>query len=161
MSEQKNVNTRPILADEIRSILSGDALKRALDFAEHLKANDMHYTGNHCEIHYKDKCACYIYLDQSCQVHGPWTIWTEGKYTSEHENVPMDKRMKEIAWANVSTCLNCGNSCNPGHCETIFGKDFNNVCNAILRFRNPDTETLECVKKLLLYRKYEIDTYSK
>jgi len=156
MSVQESENTYPILENEIRNILSGDALVNALNFAEYLKANDMQYTGNHCEIHYKGKCACYIYLDASCTVHGPWTIWTEGKYTNEHKSIPLDEHMKKIVWTNISTCLNCGNSCSPGHCETIFGKDFKNVCNAILRFSNPDAETLECVKKLVEMRRHDI-----
>jgi len=131
-------------------------IKNALDFAEYLKANEMIYTGIHCEIHYKDKCACYIYFDASCKFHSPWSIWTEGDYDSEHDDVSISECMKEIAQANVWHCLRCGNPCSPGKRAVIFGKEFENVCNAIMMFRNPDGETLECVKKLVDMRKNDI-----
>ena len=161
MSASNNGKTHPKLEGIINDVLTGDALKNALDFAEYIRQNEMIYTGIHCEIHYKDKCACYVYFDTSSKIHGPWTIWTDGEYDSEHYNVSMDERMKEIAWANVSTCLNCGNSCSPGNRKTIFGKEFDNVCNAVLRFRDPDSETLECVKKLVEMRKHIIDDRKK
>jgi hypothetical protein len=40
---------------------------------------------------------------------------------------------------------------------TIFGKDFENVCGAILAFTNPDFETLKCVKKLMEMRKHALN----
>jgi len=144
------------LEEIINDTLNGDALKNALEFAEYLKANEMIYTGNHCEVHYKGNCACYIYFDELCKLHGPWTVWTEGDYVGEHDDVPMDDGMKEIAWANVWRCLNCGNPCSPGKSSIIFGRRFDNVCNAVMAFRNPGRETLECVKKLVEMRKNDI-----
>ena len=56
-------------------------------------------------------------------------------------------------------CGNCyGVDCSPGKTKMIFGKEFTNICNAdkvnmTFMFTNPDDETLECVKKLILMRK--------
>jgi len=159
-----NEISRPEIEDIIDNALGGDARENALDFAAFLKANEMTYMRVHCEIHYKGQCACYIYLDGDEQAHehtpwlSPWTLWTAGEYTCELDGVPMDGRMKEVAWANVTRCANCNNGCSPGHSETIFGREFANVCNAAMMFRNPDAETLECIKKLVEMRRRDIDS---
>ena len=135
--------------------LSGEALKNALDFAAFLKANEMTAGGEHGEVSYREKPVCYMHLENSAQKPGPWTIWTEteGDYSAEHEDVALDERMKEIAWANVNVCASCGSDCSPGMRKVIFGKEFDNVCHAVMAFHMPDAEALECVKKLLEMRK--------
>ena len=146
-----------MLENIIRNALTGDALKNALDFAEYLEENEMAAGGEHGEVSYKDKCVCYMFLDGSEQKPGPWTIWTDGDYSVEHKDVLLDERMKEIAWANVNFCANCGGDCSPGKNKVIFGKEFENVCNADMAFYIPDAEVLACVKKLLEMRKRDID----
>jgi len=138
------------LEGHMKRALRGGALRNALDFAEYLKANEMAHTGVHCEVNYRGKCACYLLVDRK-----NWTVWTQGEYDQEHSDVPMDERMKEIARANVCRCVNCGNNC-PGNTKIIFGKEFTNTCNVAMRFRNPDGEALECVKKLVEMRKQAI-----
>ena len=68
----------------------------------------------------------------------------------------MDEPMKEIAWAHINICASCGGKCSPGKGKTVFGKEFDNVCNADMAFHVPSAETLECVKKLLEMRKKDI-----
>ena len=151
MSERKNnEKMRADLERHMKRALTGDALKNALNFAEYLKANEMTHTGVHCEVNYRGECACYLLVERK-----NWTIWTEGAYDRDCGDVPMDECMKEIAWANVSCCVSCGNSC-PGNAKTIFGKEFTNTCNVAMMFRNPDAEALECVKKLVEIRKHAI-----
>lgn len=134
-----------------------EMLQNALDFAAYLRANEMLPGGEHGAIDYKDECLCYMHLDGLNEEPGPWTIWIEGgDYSSEHEDVPMNERMKEIAWAHVNFCVSCGCGSQPGMHKTIFRKEFDNVCNADMAFYKPDAETLECVKKLLEMRKNEI-----
>jgi len=132
--------------------LSGDTLKNALDFAVYLKENGMIAGGDHGEVSHQSKCVCYMHLDGAAEAPGPWTIWTEGDYSGEHE----DERMKEIAWAHVNFCGSCGGDCKPGMRKIIFGREFNNVCHAVMAFRDPDAEALECIKKLLEMRKNDI-----
>jgi hypothetical protein len=162
MSENNNENACPKIEDLINDVLSGNTLKNALDFAAFLRVNEMIAGGDHGEVSYKGKCVCYMYLDGNAQMPGPWTIWTEGDYSNEHKDVPMDEHMKEIAWANVNICGSCGGNCSPGKRKVILGKEFDNVCNADMAFTNPDAKTLECVKKLLKMRKRNIaDTEKK
>jgi len=143
----------------INDALKGDARENALKFAEFLKANEMIFTGIHSEVHYKDKCACYVYIDTSGKEHSSWSVFTEGDYINEHDDVPLSERMKEIAWANVCRCRSCGatQNCSPGRQRMILGKEFDNVCNVDMRFTNPSAETLECIEKLVTMRKYAID----
>ena len=101
--------------------------------------------GEHGEVSLNGKTVCYLHIDGTENMPGPWTIWTEGDYS----DFPLDENMKEIAWANVSICGKCGGDCAPGSRKTILGKDFDNVCYAVMAFNNPDAKTLECVKKLL------------
>ena len=141
----------------VNDVLSGETLKTALDFMVFLKENEMVAGGEHGEISYKNKCVCYMHLDGVEQAPGPWTIWTEGDYSNEHDGFPIDDCIKEIAWAHVNHCAKCGGSCSPGTNKIIFGKEFTNVCSADMAFHNPDIATLECVKKLLEMRKLVLD----
>jgi len=141
----------------INEALSDDILKNALDFTEFLEKNEMKVNGS--EISYKGKAACYMHLDGAKDYPSPWTIWTEGDYSSEYEAVPINEQMKNIAWANVNKCGDCGTKCKPGNHKVIFGKEFDNVCSADMAFYKPDAQTLECVKKLLEMRKYEIEKH--
>jgi hypothetical protein len=152
------------IEDIIRENFDGVAKRNALDFADFLKANEMVYTGVHCEVHYKEPCVCFVYLDgdekthEHSPWHSPWTVWTAGEYPCERDDVPIDGRAKETAWANICHCANCGNTCSPGHVKTVFGKEFKNVCNAVMMFRNPDAETVGHIKKFVEMRKREIDS---
>jgi hypothetical protein len=97
----------------------------------------------------------YMHIDSGEEEPSPWTIWTEGNYSSEIEGVPIDEHTKEIAWEHVNICASCGD-CSPGQRKVIFGKEFDNVCNADMAFYRPDVEMLECIKKLLQMRKSSI-----
>ena len=143
----------------INESLNGDAQKNALDFAEFLNENEMIYTGVHCEMHYKGEVACFILVDVSSKWHSPWSVWTAGAdgYIEEYEGFPIDERTKEIAWENISHCCNRGCCDTPHKSKVIFGKKFESVCNAVMMFRNPAGETLECLKKLVLMQKHSID----
>jgi len=143
--------------DVFKEALPGDTLKNALDFVDFLCVNEIIQTGQH-EWHYKGECVCYI--DTQSESHS-WIVWTEGDYSREHEVFPIDERTKEIAWENVMKCGNCDDVSCSGEAKIIFGKEFSNVCNAdsvemTFMFTNPEAETLECVKKLVLMRKHII-----
>ena len=140
-----------VVKNKMNEFLSGEVLKNALNFAAYLEANEM--TFNSGVVSYKDKDICYMHLDSSDEYPSPWTIWTAGDYISEHEDVPISEQMKEIAWANINNCGDCGSGCNPGSRKVIFGKVFDNVCSADMDFYKPDAEALECLKKLLEMRK--------
>ena len=144
-----------MLEKTINGVLNGDVLKSVLNFAEYLEANEMVING--AEISYKGEAVCYMHLDDAKEYPSPWTIWTEGDYSSESDFVQLSDQMKETAWEHINNCGDCGASCNPGQNKVIFGKAFEAVCNADMAFYMPDAQTLECVKKLLEMRRYEID----
>jgi len=141
------------LKNLIKDSLNGDILANALDFASFLEKNDMLFKDN--AVSFQNEVVCYMHIDIGEEEPSPWTIWTEGDYIREIKVVPMDEQTKEIAWAHINICASCGD-CSPGQQKVIFGKEYNNVCNADMAFYRPDAETLECVKKLLLMRKNNI-----
>jgi len=138
----------------IKSSLSGDTQKNALDFTTFLESNN--FTINGAEVSYNGNVICYMHLDDGDNYPSPWTIWTEGDYSKENKNVPIDDNIKDIAWEHINYCGACGGVCNPGTQKIIFGKTFDNVCSADMAFYKPDSEALECLKKLLLMRKEDI-----
>ena len=146
------------IGDVFNEVLTGDVLKNALDFTEFLSVHEIIQADQHA-MHYRGKCVCYL---DTRNEHHSWIVWTEGDYSSEQEAFPIDERTKEIAWANVMKCGNCdGVDCSPGKTKMIFGKEFENICNAdkvnmTFMFTNPDNETLECVKKLIMMRKISL-----
>ena len=149
------------IEDIFNEFFTGDTLKNALDFAKFIKENEMAYNGEY-EIHYKDELACYI--DTPNDKSNICSVWTVGDYSSECKGFPIDERTKEIAWANVVYCGNCDDvNCDPGKTETVFEKEFVNVCqgvnNLAMKFNNPNVEALECAKKMIAMRKYAIDNY--
>ena len=141
------------IEDKMKSVLIGDALKNALDFAEYLQANE--FAVNDHEVSYKGKAVCYMHIAEGEDYPCPWTIWSEGNYSVENPEIPLGEGMKEIAWANVNKCSSCGGDCAPGKRGAIFGKEFDSLCNAVMAFYIPNAEVLECVKKLLDMRKNE------
>ena len=142
----------------IKIALQGNTQKNALEFIKHLKENDMIAGGEHGLVTYKDQRLCYMHIDNSDDMPGPWTIWTEGSFADIDNSVPMSEQEKEIAWEHVNFCSSCGGNCSPGMRKVIFGKEFEKVCNADMAFYVPDAATLEIVKKLFLMRKNYIDT---
>ncbi len=158
MSEKDNGNANLDVENTMKSVLGGDTLKNALDFIAYVRENDMIAGGTHGEVSFQGKCVCYMHLDGAPQRPGPWTIWTEGDYGEVREDVLIDKHIKEIAWAHVNFCGDCGGGCSPGTRKTILGKEFDSVCGASMAFTNPDAETMECVKKMLDMRKNSLMT---
>jgi len=129
-------------------LLSGDAQKHALEFAAYLQANNMQADGEHGEITHKGKTLAYMHIDGKPELPGPWTIWPQGDFSHVPDGFAFDDTMKEIAWANVNVCGSCGSNCAPGSRQTVFGKEFDNLCGSVLAFNNPDADSLVCVKKL-------------
>jgi len=151
------------IEDAFEKFLTGDELKNALNLAEFLSANKMVYDGEY-EMRYKGELACYINMPSERDKQ--WGIWTAGDYSNDYEGFPIDERTKEIAWANVVKCGNCGGTrggvgCNPGKTEVIFEKEFTNVCNGTdnlaMRFVNPDAEAVACAKEMIKMKIYAID----
>jgi len=164
MSEQKVEN-------HITEVLSDDMQKSALDFIAHLKANEMqfergaHYWENKLYwcVNYKGESVCYILFFSPASIvdsTDPWVVWADDSGSKWYENYSIGEKTKETAWKNIDICENTDEIC--GGCmgktrKTIFGKEFDNVCGITFRFDNPDTDAVECMKKLVSIRRYDID----
>jgi len=136
----------------ILEVLKGETQKNALDFAAFLRTNDMVAGGKHGEVTYKGKTFTYIHMDGEPEMPGPWTIWPDGDFSRMPEGFAFDETIKKIAWANVNPCGNCGSKCAPGSRKIVFGKEFDNLCGSVFAFHNPDADTMECVKQLLIMK---------
>ena len=149
------------IEDIMREYLRGDMLANALDFAAYLKANDMSFKDG--AVHYKDNAVCYMHfgtaeLGTDEDYPSPWTIWTDGDYSEERADVPIDERMKEFLWTNcVNKCGGCGGDCSPGKRAVIFGKEFDNVCHAVIDLYKLDGETYNYLKPLIEMKRRAID----
>ena len=146
-------NRKKNLEKEINKNLSGDIQKIALDWAAFLRAKDE------------------LSVEQlSC---GGWNIYRKGINSAymafyrdrnafdivlhissyDGEN-PVDDDLKEFAWSHVVHCpQGCGSS---SFCEesrnrrTIFGKEYESLCQSPLHFSNPNVEELKKIQELLL-----------
>jgi hypothetical protein len=67
---------------------------------------------------------------------------------AEYQDYAIDQELKEFAWVHANHCDNHGCGTEPGKRIMLFGKEINNLCTAILLFKNPDDEKLELVKRL-------------
>jgi len=152
MSEPKAVE------EKINEVLSGDALKNALDFVAFLRANGITPEGHGDfggAVMYANVSVGYLVVNGAAEFPGPWTMWFNS--CEFGDNGPVDDALKETAWAHASVCghfssggKHCGCGDQPGFRRTIFGKVFENRCHSPLMFWNPDAKTLEHVKTLLL-----------
>ncbi len=156
----------------IYEVLTGEAQRRALDFAAYLqtydvtleRGSDYWSDKRYWMIKYKDKYICFVLLNgHDADVHKDepegWTVWlddADSRQSRWYENAPLDDELKEIAWRNVDHCANCG-SCSGGTRKTIFGKEFHNICGTTFRFGNPNAADIECAKKLAVLRIKDIE----
>lgn len=154
----------------ISTLLTDDARKNALDFIAHLRAEGIpiEESENYWEISYRDESVCFLWINGSNEMPGPWTIWSaqvpgawafweDGEAGGSYGDFPIEDEMRKIAWANINVCGNCG-GCgkNGGRRKTVLGKEFDNLCKSALAFTNPDVKALYCAKKMIDIRKNEI-----
>jgi len=154
----------------INEVLKDSTQENALDFIAYLGTDDMEYVhSDFCwDVKYKGESVCFIMIGGfedkhlshwviwSDQVPGTWTSWADGDKNDEYVDFPVDEHIKEIAWANVNKCGQCGGKCSPGRRKTVLGKAFDNLCQSAMVFTNPDTEALDCAKKMIDARKGDI-----
>ena len=118
----------------------------ALEFITHLQGND-EFSFSKDENGDKKwwvKCKDHLVCEIQCSPKG-WDVWVYGDCIGGHDSA-IDENIKEIAWANITLCKDCGAECAPGRHKTVFGKGFDNVCQSTLAFSNPETDTLDCLK---------------
>ena len=169
MSNQINMNIAPATEDRIKSKITGDSLKNALDFVAFLRENDISLDYNASESGYGGwngavggcvgNSIGYVTFNGDAGGVGPWTFWLNSCDYNCSDSA--DDDFKAAIWAFASPCGKCNENwekCMGSGKKTILGKEFENQCHSPLIFINPNAETLEYMKKFLLYLKPEIDT---
>lgn len=157
------------IEEVICDVLTGNAQKNALDFVAYLRAHEIpiEKAETYWDIQYKGHTVCFLWVDGSCSLPGPWTIWSaqepgtwatwpEKEHSGTHGEVPVDNHTQEVAWANVNFCTDCGGGCAPGKRKVILGRAFDTVCSSTMAFTNPDADALACAKKMVDIRKDDI-----
>jgi len=162
------------IEDVINDVLTGDAQRNALDFITYLRTNDVtlddsdNYFWNGV---YKGEGLCVIniaiYDDHSSfdifikDLPNTWKNWPDGKKSDKCVDLPVDERTKEIVWANVRPHdPTCHGKCSPGSSKKILGKEYDNLCSSALGLYDPDTETVDCMKRIISARKNDIDNHT-
>lgn len=137
----------------IRESLTGDAQRNALELAAFMDANDIsciRITDGYWEDKiyfvciYNDQAVCNISFNE--HEDNTWYVTGDDDNDNWHANVSLSE--SENVWMYVAVCENtqrCYDGCIRSH-KTIFGKEFDNVCPIVMKFTNPDTMAVACMK---------------
>jgi len=149
------------IEDAIRERLTGEAQKNALDFISFMRANGFefeYYNLGHAEG-WTTSYGGNILIPRAGSGKGQMSIHA-GLLAGFGNAGAADDGLKEAVWEHVRVCPQ--SSCKPPYCKenaehpgcqnrvTIFGKEFESTCHAVLGFTDPDAETYENIKKLFL-----------
>ena len=145
---------KPKIEDKIVEVLNGNVLNGVLDLINYF--NDIKMTPqwsatNVWKVSYKTFSLCFIRLHGCADYHnvkaGSWHIVP---FIGEYESSALSDELKEIVWKNKETCRGCGKCAL--ELKSVFGKTYDYACEKSIVFTNPDTKSLECVKKLIELR---------
>ena len=87
--------------------------------------------------------------------HGDWYIWISGKAKNGKyiDDFLACEELKEIVGENLAQCIDgCSHNCYDGQglTVTVCGKKFEKICCCCtVRFRSPNKETLNIIKKVI------------
>ncbi len=163
--EQKN--TKPQIEDVIPERLTGAKKQLALDLVAYLRANKLSpvwASADSWKCSEKGKGVCYVRLRTGCLSVSPYV-----DYTKEFEAYAEKENLCGMIWGNLAFCRRC----NPRSCaarlgqsedafkgvkKTFLGREFDNICagGGDAHFHDPGEAELECVKKLIDYRRRSI-----
>jgi len=137
----------------IRKSLTGDIQRNALAFSAFINANNIsciRVTDGYWEdktyflCTYNDQVVCNISINE--HEDNSWYVTGDDDEDNWHENVSLDEAENLLKY--VAVCENvqrCYDGCTRSR-KTVFGKEFNNVCPIVMKFTNPDTRTIVCMK---------------
>jgi len=141
--------------DVINAALKNETQKNALDFIAYLRGDENISLSSDDNdegrwwIRDKNNLLCELQM-KAASDDSPegWEVWFYGDSIGGQDSI-VDESIKEIAWASITLCGNCGAGCAPGKPKTVFGKVIENVCQSTLGFTNPETHILDCMKKIM------------
>ena len=154
------------IEDVIRNVLKSDSQKNALNLVAHLRADNESEDFPISTYHENDNSTWsgfdvaglgYVVINGLDDFPGPWTMWIGVDNLGEYAEFSIDDHIKEFAWKYISPCGDCGSDhCDKGKRTSVFGKEFENTCQANLMFVNPDADAVEKMKKIIDIRKNDI-----
>ena len=143
------------IEDVITSALENNAQENALCFITHLRGSEgVSISRDDSDegrwwVRDKDNLLCEMQIKAASDDSSEgWEVWFYGDCIGR-EDSPVDEVVKKTAWVNITLCGNCGADCAPGRSKTVFGKVFDNVCQSTLGFTNPETNIVDCMKKII------------
>jgi len=153
--EQKKI--KPKAEDIINALLDGDKRIRTQDFVAYvrsLKMSPVWASANSWAVSYKGKRVCYIKVSSN---GSSWCMRPAVGYDDSFHIFAFNENLVNIMIGNIHFCGSCG-KCAPGKSAEFWGQRFENVCYSPIdfQFNNPGDAELECVKKLVIYRRNEI-----
>jgi len=161
MFEQNN--PPPVIENAIQEKLTGEARKNALDFITALREKGFSFDGwgSGDDVGWTP---AYNGKGFGCVLISEQFMFFIGLDWNFDDNIPTNNELKEFVWAHVTVCPqeHCAppycqaDENNPNHCKNrwkIFGKEYESTCHSPLQFINPDIETLNNIKNLLLLTK--------
>ena len=109
---------------------------------------------NSWKILYKAKDLAFLKVFESSWYLDPVLDFKDKNF----EPYAKKENIEKIILENVEFCINClpNGQCTPGRSVKIFGKELKNVCH-VLRFKDPKTSEIDCIKKIFEYRKNAIN----
>jgi len=146
------------IEDVINDTLKGSQRMNAHEFITHLRGNEeFSFSKDENDdkrwwVKFKDHLMCEIQFNNLPE---GWSVWVYGDCIGRHDSV-IDENIKEIAWASITLCVDCGAGCAPGRHKTVLGKGFDNICQSTLAFSNPKTSTLDCLKIIVSVIKEDV-----
>ena len=150
---QAQAKTKPKIEEIILEYLDGEPKQSLLELLEFCRANGIKYlwsATNIWKLQLKGKTAGMIYIGKGpCQKDNITKNWW-CTHIPVVEEVIIKENLTEVIHKNVFLCVHGQKSCGSGKTATIFGKEFHGVHGVL--FKNPDAETLDCIRKLLEYR---------
>ena len=150
MSEQKSYTT---VEEAITDLLDGENKENALNITAYLKENNMPPNmTNWGKVRYNDE---YNIGRMTVEEKNNWEFEIFdflhfGNFSDE------DEEFTRVVHDHVKICPEPCHDCWRAKDVKIFGKEFKSVCSQHSRvFANPDSKTIEHIKKLIEYRKIE------
>ena len=159
MSEQKKYNK---IEDAIIEFLDGESQQNALELVAYLNENELAPTMVPYEMDNGKTIGCKIpynghYLGWILVKNNKW-LFQIFNYLDFGESVhteEKDEDFKKAIYDHVKLCGSpCHDQCWRAKDVKIFGKEFKSVCSQHSHdFVNPDSKTIEHIKKLIEYSK--------
>ena len=142
------------LEQRITDLLTGETQALAFDFVNFLKANKIP----------KNLYVISVVGDGGNFPHiRPWVIFFNVSNFDGASN--MDEDLRDFAHKYAHICdhfitdgARCGCGKQPGTKQTVFGREFDNICRCPMQFINPDAAALSNMKELLLLLKQNSTT---